>query len=205
MNFSTFGARFSGRSGARDRMDDPGAVARDPSRWSNLGDGNPRAVPALQALFDEATGTIGARSGWASLYGGSAKPGSGALRQPGATGGEQQVFQARDALETGSQRCPLAGAPAGRAAVIQTQASFQFTDPRHDRRALGVGERHFDTDFEAVRQFVNEHDRADKALQPLAQRYCKFQGRADRNGAGRVEAQPEVVTSVRRQQQAPPA
>ncbi|MGE3773273.1 MAG: valine--pyruvate transaminase [Gammaproteobacteria bacterium] len=74
MNFSTFGARFSGRSGTRDLMDDLGAVACDPARWINLGGGNPSAIPALQALFDEAIATIGARRGWAALYAGYDSP-----------------------------------------------------------------------------------------------------------------------------------
>jgi len=74
MNFSTFGARFSGRSGTRELMDDLGAVARDPSRWINLGGGNPSAIPALQSLFDEAIATIGARGGWSALYGGYDSP-----------------------------------------------------------------------------------------------------------------------------------
>lgn len=74
MNFSSFGARFSGRSGTRDLMDDLGAVARDPARWINLGGGNPSAIPALQALFDDALAAIGAQRGWSALYGGYDSP-----------------------------------------------------------------------------------------------------------------------------------
>ncbi len=70
MNFSTFGARFSGRSGTRELMDDLGAVARDPGRWINLGGGNPSAIPALQTLFGDAIAAIGAQRGWPALYGG---------------------------------------------------------------------------------------------------------------------------------------
>ena len=74
MKFSRFGARFSGRSGTRDLMDDLGAVAREPERWINLGGGNPSAIPALEALFDEAIGAIGGQRGWSALYRGYDSP-----------------------------------------------------------------------------------------------------------------------------------
>ena len=74
MRFSAFGARFSGRSGTRDLMDDLGAVAREPGRWINLGGGNPSVIPALQPIFDEALADISARGDWASLLGGYDSP-----------------------------------------------------------------------------------------------------------------------------------
>lgn len=74
MKFSSFGARFSGRSGTRDLMDDLGAVAREPGRWINLGGGNPSTIPQLQTLFDEALAAIGGARGWSALYGGYDSP-----------------------------------------------------------------------------------------------------------------------------------
>ncbi len=74
MKFSTFGTRFSGRSGTRDLMDDLGAVAREPGRWINLGGGNPSVIPAMQPLFDDALADISASGDWASLLGGYDSP-----------------------------------------------------------------------------------------------------------------------------------
>lgn len=74
MKFSSFGQRFSGRSGTRDLMDDLGAVALDPGRWINLGGGNPSAIPALASMFDEALAAIGENRGWSRLYGGYDSP-----------------------------------------------------------------------------------------------------------------------------------
>lgn len=74
MRFSEFGARFSGRSGTRDLMDDLGAVAREPARWINLGGGNPSVIPAMKPIFDEALAAISAGGEWASLLGGYDSP-----------------------------------------------------------------------------------------------------------------------------------
>lgn len=74
MKFSTFGDRFSGRSGTRELMDDLGAVAREPGRWINLGGGNPSPIPAMSALFDEALSAIGTQGAWPALYGGYDSP-----------------------------------------------------------------------------------------------------------------------------------
>jgi valine--pyruvate aminotransferase len=74
MKFSEFGARFSGRSGTRDLMDDLGAVAREPSRWINLGGGNPSVIPAMKPLFDDALAAITSRGDWPALLGGYDSP-----------------------------------------------------------------------------------------------------------------------------------
>lgn len=112
----------------------------------------------------------------------------------GQCGGHERL-QARDAFEAGTQRRPFRGAVTGGGDGVALQTRFEFADPFDDRGPLGVGQRQFDADFEAVGQVADEYDRTDETLRTVAQRHAQLQERGDRQRTGCVEAEPEIMAS----------